>query len=141
MYSAVEQTLILLVSAFCFPRNSELLQLAVTDGLSVNMVIQAVGFIKMCLGFFSLKDLILFCGISLLICITVIPSKFLVPVWSGVNVAGVALREVKPDIGKSADSDKWQDEVHKGVVSAHVLISLLTFTFFLFQVLEYFVLI
>ncbi|EJW88316.1 L-lactate dehydrogenase [Wuchereria bancrofti] len=41
-----------------------------------------------------------------------------VPVWSGVNVAGVALRDVKPDIGKSADSDKWQEEVHKGVVSA-----------------------
>ncbi|OZC11271.1 L-lactate dehydrogenase [Onchocerca flexuosa] len=41
-----------------------------------------------------------------------------VPVWSGVNVAGVALRDVKPDIGKSADSDKWQEEIHKGVVSA-----------------------
>ncbi|VDK67478.1 unnamed protein product [Litomosoides sigmodontis] len=41
-----------------------------------------------------------------------------VPVWSGVNVAGVALHDVKPDIGKSADSDKWQDEIHKGVVSA-----------------------
>ncbi|CAG9540803.1 unnamed protein product [Cercopithifilaria johnstoni] len=41
-----------------------------------------------------------------------------VPVWSGVNVAGVALRDVKPDIGKSADSDKWQEKVHKEVVSA-----------------------
>ncbi|EFO16236.1 L-lactate dehydrogenase [Loa loa] len=41
-----------------------------------------------------------------------------VPVWSGVNVAGVALRDVKPDIGKSADSDKWHEEIHKGVVSA-----------------------
>uniref|UniRef100_A0A8R1TJI6 L-lactate dehydrogenase n=1 Tax=Onchocerca volvulus TaxID=6282 RepID=A0A8R1TJI6_ONCVO len=41
-----------------------------------------------------------------------------VPVWSGVNVAGVALRDVKPDIGKSAVSDKWQEEIHKGVVSA-----------------------
>ncbi|VDN89023.1 unnamed protein product [Brugia pahangi] len=56
-----------------------------------------------------------------------------VPVWSGVNVAGVALRDVKPDIGKSADSDKWQEEVHKGVVSAHVLISLLYFSFCIFQ--------
>ncbi|MCP9261890.1 L-lactate dehydrogenase [Dirofilaria immitis] len=45
-------------------------------------------------------------------------ARFL-PVWSGVNVAGVALREVKPDIGKSADSDKWQEEIHNGVVSAH----------------------
>ncbi|VDK29160.1 unnamed protein product [Gongylonema pulchrum] len=41
-----------------------------------------------------------------------------VPVWSGVNVAGVSLRDVKPDIGKKADSDKWQEEIHKGVVSA-----------------------
>ncbi|VDO08038.1 unnamed protein product [Brugia timori] len=56
-----------------------------------------------------------------------------VPVWSGVNVAGVALRDVKPDIGKSADSDKWQEEVHKGVVSAHVLIFLLYFSFCIFQ--------
>ncbi|VDM11496.1 unnamed protein product [Wuchereria bancrofti] len=60
-----------------------------------------------------------------------------VPVWSGVNVAGVALRDVKPDIGKSADSDKWQEEVHKGVVSAHVLIFLLYFSFCIFQFPEH----
>lgn len=36
-----------------------------------------------------------------------------VPVWSGVNVAGVALRDLK-----TSTDDKWKEEVHKGVVSA-----------------------
>lgn len=39
-------------------------------------------------------------------------------------MAGVALRDLKMNTGKAVD-DKWQDEVHKGVVSAYVLTVLL----------------
>lgn len=52
-----------------------------------------------------------------------------VAVWSGVNVAGVALRDVKPDIGKKADADKWEQEIHKKVIdSAYEIIKLKGYT-------------
>lgn len=37
------------------------------------------------------------------------------PVWSGVNVAGVSLQSLNPNIGTESDSEKWKD-VHKKVV-------------------------
>ncbi|TMW41439.1 hypothetical protein DOY81_013481 [Sarcophaga bullata] len=40
-----------------------------------------------------------------------------VPVWSGVNIAGVRLRELNPNIGSSEDPEKW-NEVHKQVVDS-----------------------
>jgi L-lactate dehydrogenase len=40
-----------------------------------------------------------------------------VPVWSGVNVAGVRLRDINPTIGVEEDPEKW-NELHKGVVDA-----------------------
>jgi len=42
-------------------------------------------------------------------------SCVLVPVWSGVNVAGVRLRDVNPKIGTSDDAENW-GEVHHQVV-------------------------
>lgn len=38
-----------------------------------------------------------------------------VPVWSGVNVAGVALQSLNPQMGAEGDSENWKD-VHKKVV-------------------------
>lgn len=38
-----------------------------------------------------------------------------VPVWSGVNVAGVSLQGLNPQMGTDADSEDWKS-VHKLVV-------------------------
>lgn len=38
-----------------------------------------------------------------------------VPVWSGVNVAGVSLQGLNPDMGTEKDKDDWKS-VHKMVV-------------------------
>lgn len=40
---------------------------------------------------------------------------FTVAVWSGVNVAGVSLQELNPEMGTDNDSENWK-EVHKMVV-------------------------
>nr|ATA58415.1 mitochondrial lactate dehydrogenase A chain [Eulimnogammarus verrucosus] len=51
-----------------------------------------------------------------------------VPVWSGVNVAGVRLRDLNPDIGTPSDPDKY-NELHKEVVnSAYEIIKLKGYT-------------
>ncbi|XP_072097354.1 L-lactate dehydrogenase B chain [Mobula birostris] len=51
-----------------------------------------------------------------------------VPVWSGVNVAGVALQQLNPEIGTAQDKEDWK-EVHKMVVdSAYELIKLKGYT-------------
>ncbi|NP_001081050.1 L-lactate dehydrogenase A chain [Xenopus laevis] len=51
-----------------------------------------------------------------------------VAVWSGVNVAGVSLQSLKPDIGTDEDCCKWK-EVHKQVVdSAYEVIKLKGYT-------------
>lgn len=51
-----------------------------------------------------------------------------VPVWSGVNVAGVRLREIKPQIGSKDDTENWA-EIHKQVVdSAYDVIRLKGYT-------------
>lgn len=39
----------------------------------------------------------------------------LVPLWSGVNVAGVALKTLDPELGTGSDKDQWKN-VHKQVV-------------------------
>lgn len=44
--------------------------------------------------------------------------RFLVPVWSGANVAGVNLQKLNPDIGKSSDKENWK-ETHKLVVDRY----------------------
>lgn len=38
-----------------------------------------------------------------------------VPVWSGVNVAGVSLKSLHPEMGSDGDKENWK-EVHKQVV-------------------------
>ncbi|KAM5263053.1 L-lactate dehydrogenase B chain isoform 2-T2 [Ctenodactylus gundi] len=51
-----------------------------------------------------------------------------VAVWSGVNVAGVSLQELNPEIGTDNDSENWK-EVHKMVVeSAYEVIKLKGYT-------------
>lgn len=51
-----------------------------------------------------------------------------VPVWSGVNVAGVRLREINPTLGTSDDPEHW-NELHKQVVeSAYEVIKLKGYT-------------
>lgn len=52
----------------------------------------------------------------------------LVAVWSGVNVAGVRLREINPVMGTDHDPEKWS-EMHKHVVqSAYNVIKLKGYT-------------
>uniref|UniRef100_A0A2K6TFB5 L-lactate dehydrogenase n=1 Tax=Saimiri boliviensis boliviensis TaxID=39432 RepID=A0A2K6TFB5_SAIBB len=47
-----------------------------------------------------------------------------VPIWSGVNVAGVSLKTLHPDLGTDTDKEQWK-EVHKQVVeSAYEVIKL-----------------
>lgn len=53
---------------------------------------------------------------------------FLVAVWSGVNVAGVRLRELNPAIGTDEDPENWK-QVHKDVIaSAYDVIKLKGYT-------------
>ncbi len=40
---------------------------------------------------------------------------FVVPVWSGVNVAGVSLQGLNPDMGTDKDKEDWRS-VHRMVV-------------------------
>ncbi|XP_008070403.1 L-lactate dehydrogenase A chain-like [Carlito syrichta] len=40
-----------------------------------------------------------------------------VPVWSGVNVAGVSLKNLHPDLGTDTNKEQWK-EVHKQVVES-----------------------
>lgn len=40
-----------------------------------------------------------------------------VPVWSGVNIAGIRLREINPSAGLAGDAENWT-QCHKEVVSA-----------------------
>lgn len=40
-----------------------------------------------------------------------------VPVWSGVNIAGIRLREINENAGLEGDSENW-DQCHKDVVNA-----------------------
>lgn len=51
-----------------------------------------------------------------------------VPVWSGVNVAGVRLRDLDENVGTEKDEEKW-NELHKQVVdSAYEVIKLKGYT-------------
>ncbi|KAG7522739.1 L-lactate dehydrogenase A chain [Solea senegalensis] len=51
-----------------------------------------------------------------------------VPVWSGVNVAGVSLQSLNPQIGAEGDSENWKS-VHKSVVDgAYEVIKLKGYT-------------
>lgn len=47
--------------------------------------------------------------------ITIICLFLIVPVWSGVNVAGVSLQTLNPQMGAEGDSENWK-AVHKMVV-------------------------
>lgn len=40
-----------------------------------------------------------------------------VPVWSGVNIAGIRLREIDPEAGRDGDQENW-GQCHKDVVNA-----------------------
>uniref|UniRef100_A0A182TAK4 L-lactate dehydrogenase n=1 Tax=Anopheles maculatus TaxID=74869 RepID=A0A182TAK4_9DIPT len=51
-----------------------------------------------------------------------------VPVWSGVNVAGVRLAEINPSIGTEDDTEKWGDLHQQVVNSAYEVIRLKGYT-------------
>ncbi|XP_019550799.1 L-lactate dehydrogenase [Aedes albopictus] len=51
-----------------------------------------------------------------------------VPVWSGVNVAGVRLSELNPAIGTADDDEKWGELHHEVVNSAYEVIRLKGYT-------------
>lgn len=51
-----------------------------------------------------------------------------VPVWSGVNVAGVRLSELNPAIGTAEDEENWSDLHHEVVNSAYEVIRLKGYT-------------
>uniref|UniRef100_A0A8C2YSD7 L-lactate dehydrogenase A chain n=1 Tax=Chinchilla lanigera TaxID=34839 RepID=A0A8C2YSD7_CHILA len=56
------------------------------------------------------------------------PGDSSVPVWSGVNVACVALKNLHPELGTDGDKEHWK-EVHKQVVdSAYEVIKLKGYT-------------
>ena len=50
-----------------------------------------------------------------------------VPVWSGVNIAGVRLRDLNPSVGTSDDPEKY-NEMHKEVVNRYCSVLCLLFT-------------
>ncbi|XP_029771418.1 L-lactate dehydrogenase C chain [Suricata suricatta] len=51
-----------------------------------------------------------------------------VPLWSGVNVAGVALKTLDPNLGTGTDGDQWKN-IHKQVIgSAYEIIKLKGYT-------------
>lgn len=55
-------------------------------------------------------------------------SIFSVPVWSGVNVAGVRLRDINECVGTDKDKEHW-NELHKQVIqSAYEVIKLKGYT-------------
>lgn len=50
------------------------------------------------------------------------------PVWSGVNIAGVRLHDLNPNIGTEEDPENWK-ETHENVVkSAYEVIKLKGYT-------------
>ncbi|CAJ0605878.1 unnamed protein product [Cylicocyclus nassatus] len=52
-----------------------------------------------------------------------------VAVWSGVNVAGVTLSNVKANIGALDDDEHWEEDIHKKVIeSAYEIIKLKGYT-------------
>lgn len=53
---------------------------------------------------------------------------YAVPVWSGVNVAGVRLKDISPKMGTDDDPENWKS-IHKDVIqSAYEIIKLKGFT-------------
>lgn len=53
---------------------------------------------------------------------------FLVPVWSGVNIAGVNLRDLNPAIGTDSDPENWKKIHHDVVNAAYDIIKLKGYT-------------
>ena len=49
-------------------------------------------------------------------CLTCSSAFSVVPVWSGVNIAGVNFKDLNPEIGTENDPEKWK-EVHEKVVN------------------------
>ena len=45
-----------------------------------------------------------------------------VAVWSGVNIAGVRLRDINAELGSDGDKEHWED-LHRQVVQRSVFMS------------------
>ena len=52
----------------------------------------------------------------------------IVAIWSGVNVAGVRLREINPAVGTDNDPENWKDIHNQVVMSAYDVIKLKGYT-------------
>ena len=50
------------------------------------------------------------------------------PVWSGVNIGGVNLKEINPNIGQENDPENWNEIHNKVVQSAYEIINLKGYT-------------
>ena len=48
--------------------------------------------------------------------VTQFDFSFVVAVWSGVNIAGVNLKDLNPGMGGKDDPEKWED-IHKKVIN------------------------
>ena len=48
--------------------------------------------------------------------VTQFDFSFAVAVWSGVNIAGVNLKDLNPGMGGKDDPEKWED-IHKKVIN------------------------
>lgn len=59
---------------------------------------------------------------------TLILCMFLVPVWSGVNIAGVNLRDLNPALGTDSDPENWKKIHHDVVNAAYDIIKLKGYT-------------
>lgn len=51
-----------------------------------------------------------------------------VPVWSGVNIAGIRLREINPSAGLPDDHENWNECHHDVVQAAYEVIKLKGYT-------------
>ncbi|VDN33273.1 unnamed protein product [Cylicostephanus goldi] len=52
-----------------------------------------------------------------------------VPVWSGVNIAGISLAKVSREVGKEEEAASWQAALHREVIdSAYKIIKLKGYT-------------
>lgn len=54
--------------------------------------------------------------------------KITVAIWSGVNVAGVRLREINPAVGTDEDPENWKDIHRQVIMSAYDVIKLKGYT-------------
>lgn len=101
-------------SDFCCLKGWALLPLLATDGSLENTVTPVVSFFIRNSSILSSNIILYDFSWSNLILLNLNST---VPVWSGVNVAGVRLRDLDPKVGTKDDPENYGD-IHKQVVSS-----------------------